>query len=93
MQSDDPFGFVGPQEIRSSGRREPMVIIARPGQEIRIIVEGEGGGYPSNMPPGDYDYASPSPSPDYDYASPSPSPDYDYASPSPSPDFGYPEEA
>jgi hypothetical protein len=91
MENNDPFGFVGKRQQEKSRRVEPMIIIARPGQEIRIIVEGEGSGHGSYFPLGDYDYASPSPSPDYDYASPSPSPDYDYASPSPSPDYGYPE--
>lgn len=74
----DPFGFETPAPSFSP---RPITIIARPGQEIRILVADDAGNLPEALmdrPP-----ASPSRSPD---ASPSRRPD---ASPSRRPDrFG-----
>ena len=89
MNSDsDPFGFVGPSGSSMPNRYEPTVIVARPGQEYRIIVDDGTGRYAAQMGPfGDQSNEA--------ITSKSPSPDGDsrdgFTSQSPSPDGAYPD--
>jgi hypothetical protein len=85
--SRDPFGFSSKPSPQSPQGTNPLVVVAQPGQEIRVIVTESGGlqadtGLPS----------SPSHSPDSGLpSSPSHSPDSGLpSSPSHSPDSGLP---
>lgn len=87
---DDPFGFVGPSKTTTSNRVEQVTIVARPGQEYRIIIDDGSGRFSPQMgPAGDQSNEA--------ITSRSPSPDGDsrdgFTSQSPSPDRCYPDEA
>jgi hypothetical protein len=77
----DPFGFDSAPPPASSAK--PITVKARPGQEIRIVIDdphGTTGGSP------DSSRGTPSPSPDSSRGTPSPGPDSSRGTPSPSPD-------
>jgi hypothetical protein len=78
----DPFGFDSAQPRESSAK--PITVKARPGQEIRIVIEDPRGTVPGASP--DSNRGTPSPRPDTSRGTPSPRPDSSRGTPSPKPD-------
>jgi hypothetical protein len=75
-------------------KQEPVTIVLRPGQELRIIVEDASGARTTSslraVGSPDWDSPIPSGSPDWDSPIPSGSPDWDSPIPSGSPDWDSP---
>lgn len=90
--SRDPFGFSSKTGVQSQQGTNPIIVVAQPGQELRVIIADDGSVGSGSQNKGDSGRASsPSPSGDSGRASsPSPSGDSGRASsPSPSGDSGF----
>jgi hypothetical protein len=78
----DPFGFDSAPPPASSAK--PITVMARPGQEIRIVIDDPHGTVRGVSP--DSIRGTPTPRPDSSRGTPTPRPDSSRGTPSPKPD-------